>query len=178
MTDIQLVIKSQLGEKEPFTGTLVAIDPGHTTGHACFKGTELSYSKQVRTENMSESGSWMWDVIGVGDSTFHPDRVVIEDYRIYGWRAKHHSWSGVHTARLIGAIEYVCSKHNIMLIKQSAQSGKGFWTDKKLKEFGMHEPGARHSCDAIRHGLHWLTFGYPQKGEGLHQTIKDNSTVG
>jgi hypothetical protein len=78
-------------------------------------------------------------------------RVVCEDFRIYPWAAKELSWNPVRTARVIGAITFMCRVHNIELvfqpaaIKQAAQNAGA-------EELYYHPlyPN-RHVNDAIQH---------------------------
>jgi hypothetical protein len=78
-------------------------------------------------------------------------RVVCEDFRIYPWAAEELSWDPVRTARVIGAITFMCRLHHIPLtfqganIKEAAQAaGAEEYYYRPLRE-------NRHQNDAIQH---------------------------
>ncbi len=87
-----------------------------------------------------------------------PKLVIIEDYRVYSWKAKEHSWSDMHTSRLIGAIETLCTFDSITPTKQMAGSVKGFCSDKRLREWGFWLTGQQHARDAVRHACYYILF--------------------
>lgn len=135
---------------------VLAFDPGHTTGYAVFKGMELVECGEIDTsdiENAALNVSALFDL-------FVADAVVIEDYRVYRWRAKHHVGSQMLTTRVIGCIETLCIQQGIFnIIKQPAHTTKAFCTDKKLREWGFYQKAKKHANDAVRHGAYFLLFG-------------------
>jgi hypothetical protein len=134
---------------------ILAIDPGGTSGIALFDKTHLSHTEQLNTSHIA----WGIQRFHALIHEVHPRTIVIEDYRIYSWRTKQHQWSSLHTPRLIGVIECLCYQYQVPLIKQSAQQGKGFVTDDRLKEWNLYLPGQPHARDAVRHGCQYLLFG-------------------
>jgi hypothetical protein len=84
-----------------------------------------------------------------------PDHVVMEEYRIYNWKAQDHANSTVYTLRLIGAMEYLLGTRSIGVTFQGAGQAKGFCTDEKLEDWGFWQIGERHARDAIRHGAYF-----------------------
>lgn len=173
--------------QEPWHGWLVAIDPGETTGVVALHDTDIAVLKQVKTPGFSnkplrpdveDPDPLWWQVDSVccrnetvlSDFDEHTCTIVLEDYRIYGWKSDEHAWSDVHTLRLIGAIEHAASIYEFPLYKQSAHQGKSFWNDQKLERFGLTEitrelgsdTKVRHTRDALRHALQFLTFTYPK----------------
>lgn len=139
---------------------ILALDPGGTTGYAAFTMYEILDASEV-----------------VGDAAtmealikhFSPSIVVIEEYRIYPGKAKTHIHSDVPTARLIGAIEYICQKLGIPVVKQGAGMAKGFCDNDKLRAWGMYKVGYGHARDAIRHGAYYLIFGHKKNGTRRHR---------
>lgn len=126
---------------------VVSLDPGDTTGWSVFQDGELKSAGQIpgtaqEIENLLES----WE----------PAVVVAEEYRVYGWKAKQHSWSDVPTLQLIGAMKYICEKLGIPYFMQSAQQAKGFATNDKLQGWGLWQASSRHANDAIRHAVYYL----------------------
>ena len=78
-------------------------------------------------------------------------RVVCEDFRIYPWKANDLAFDKVRTARVIGAITFMCRLHHIPLhfqganIKQAAQAAGA----EELYYRPLTEN--RHQNDAIQH---------------------------
>jgi len=146
---------------------LLCIDPGETTGWAIFHTTGLFHVDQFGTPDAASGTEEVKKIL----LQYKPDEVVIEDYRVYSWRSQHHSWSSLHTPRLIGGIEYLCHERGIKLTKQMAQTGKNFVSNEKLKAWGFYRPGKKHAMDAVRHGCYYLVFGPPKfklKPKGHH----------
>lgn len=135
---------------------LLCFDPGHTTGWAYFEGLELKDYGEIDTREVADSV----DSIELLILRHEAHAIVVEDYRIYKWRAKHHAGSNLLTARVIGRIETLaylgCTAD---LFKQPAHIAKGFCTDAKLKGWGFYRKGSKHARDAIRHGCYFLLFG-------------------
>jgi len=141
---------------------VLALDPGETTGACLFVGPNLSEARQLATGLMPLAAVAVSNYIQL----LEPDVVVIEDYRVYSWKTKDHAWAGLHTPRLIGATEYICHQLLKPLVKQTAQQGKGFCTDDKLKAWGVYQVNQKHARDAIRHACYYLLFAVAK----LHQT--------
>lgn len=136
---------------------VVAVDPGETTGIAILQEGNLVREDFIGTGDAVAGTGAIWNWInklvpGV------PDFLVIEEYRVYSWKARSHSWSNLHTARLIGGLDVIASWKGIEVVKQSAQQAKGFCTDEKLKEWGFYSTN-RHARDAIRHACYFAAFG-------------------
>ena len=135
---------------------VLALDPGHTTGWAFFEEAELKSSDQIDTSTIEACARNATELFQI----YHPQIVVMEDYRVYAWRQKQHVGSEMMTTRVIGALELMSMQHHVPhIIKQPAHVAKGFCDDKKLKEWGMYQKGQRHARDAIRHGCYFILFG-------------------
>ncbi len=149
---------------------VLAFDPGHTTGWAFFEHDILQVEHgEIDTSDMVTAVKEIDLLIGM----YHPTVVVMEDYRVYRWRAKHHVGSELLTVQVIGCIQTIAIQEQVEnIIKQPAHIAKGFCTDSKLKEWGFHHKGEKHGMDAIRHGCYYLLFGPIQKKD------KQGSTVG
>jgi len=144
---------------------ILTLDPGETTGVTEYRDnlvtvyqwdtTSLGPSFNLLNEKLSRVQSF--------EKSRKFDMVRMEDYRIYEWKVDDHSWSPVHTLRLIGAFEAAChvqhTPHSYML----AQQAKKFWSDVKLDHFGMNPKGLRHGRDALRHLLYYILF--PNSGK-------------
>jgi hypothetical protein len=167
----ELALKAREQKKTPpfdENHLILCFDPGHTTGWACFQGTELIMSGQIDTTDITKATAEVSALINRN----HVAAVVIEDYRVYKWRAKHHAGSDMLTTRVIGCIETLCIMNGISnIIKQPAHIAKGFCTDTRLKEWGFYVRGERHARDAIRHGCYFLLFGAINKKQRQGMTV-------
>ncbi len=146
----------------------LCFDPGHTTGWAVFKCHSLEASGELPTHDIEEATINVELLI----SEHNPDIIVIEDYRVYKWRAKHHAGSDMLTTRVIGCIETLAIMSHVPdIVKQPAHIAKGFCTDQKLKEWEYYKKGEKHARDAIRHGCYYLLFGALKKADKARQTV-------
>lgn len=132
----------------PFEGTLLALDPGETTGYAVFKNQTLVEADQASTKPIETGTVWLREMIKKHSPTF----IVYESYRVYSWKAQSHAFSDLHTPQFIGTILTFCAMHQIPHVKQTAQMAKWFVTDEKLKLWGFYTKSLKHARDALRHG--------------------------
>lgn len=142
-------------ERVPIKGTIIALDPGVTTGIALFEAPALVMVDQNKDDNIGRAVNYIEQIV----NDHSPTAIIIEDYRIYRWKQKEHAWSDLHTPRLIGGIEKLAFDKCLPLIKQPAHVAKGFCNDAKLKDWSMYIKGMRHGRDAIRHGAYYILFG-------------------
>ncbi len=141
---------------------ILCFDPGHTTGWACFFGYDLIKTGEIDTSDMEIAPRAIKRLV----DTHEPHTIVIEDYRVYKWRAKHHAGSELLTTQVIGSIKTFASLDLIPVVVQPAHVAKGFCDDKKLKAWDFHRRGSKHARDAIRHGCYYILFG---KVKGKHK---------
>ena len=141
--------------------SVLAFDPGHTTGWAMFENGTLHECGEIDTSDMITAVKEIDLIIG----SYSPTVVVMEDYRVYRWRAKHHIGSELLTVQVIGAIQTIAIQEGITdIFQQPAHIAKGFCTNAKLQEWEFYqEHGDKHANDAIRHGCYYLLFGPIQK---------------
>jgi hypothetical protein len=134
---------------------LLALDPGDTTGAAIFRNGNLPSKKGV--------GQVVGDVgkLAAFIRRVDPDMIVAEDFVLYAHRARDQSWDSMQTSRLLGAIELVCHDLKCPFQLQTAQDGKAFPTDAKLRAWNVMDTSRRHGMDAVRHGVTYLIFGHP-----------------
>ena len=179
---------------------IICFDPGETTGAAVFYRGLLLCAGQFITSELVISQpqiKWMlnmqceelmtywspgfaeWDRRGLlGDLSVYPPVVIIEDYRVYGWKTDQHSWAHLHTPKLIGliygeAVRRLAYFHGmdfdrikIDILTPMAHEAKQFCTDTKLHDWGYHKGVPRHGRDAVRHGCQYLMFGkYGDSGQ-------------
>ena len=136
------------------TKRILALDPGETTGYAVFDGIVFIKLGQVNTGHVDTSVIPLRKLF----EEVNPDIVVVEEYRVYAWRAKQHSWSSLHTPRLIGCIETLCEIHRKPIAMQGAGIVKQFVTNDKLKDWGFYVKGQAHARDATRHACYFIIF--------------------
>ena len=141
-----------------FSGRLWCVDPGETTGTAIFEHskdqTTLINAQQVKTWPIEDAVSSLTQQL----RDYTPNLVVFESYHIYDWKLAQHSFADVPTLQIIGVMKTLCIQRNVPFVAQSAQTGKGFVTDDRLKLWSLHIPGQVHSRDAVRHGCQYLIF--------------------
>lgn len=146
-----------------YQGRLLCLDPGHTTGWALFEGLELKEFGQLDTPEVNGVLIPMMEFFKAREPL---NDLIYEDYRVYGWRAKHHAFSELHTAKLIGVIEAVAqSIVGLNIYKQMASVAKQWAKDEFLKEWGFFQQtvGQKHARDAVRHGCYFVSFGGKDK---------------
>lgn len=96
--------------------------------------------------------------------------LVIEDYMLYANRATEQINSRFETPRLIGVIQYECFIRGIPITFQTASAVKLRWSNDILlhKNIIQERNGSLwlaetkmsdHCLDAIRHAIHYATFG-------------------
>ena len=156
----QMSLKELAGKINPnyFHGKLVCFDPGETTGLAIFDDLTLRNAEQLVTKDLRDGSR---DINSVFDTYIREGddvRVIIEDYRVYGWKTEQHAWAGLHTPKLIGAIIALCTIYDVPFHMQMAHQAKQFCTDEKLKTWGLYKSGLKHARDAIRHGCYYSLF--------------------
>lgn len=147
---------------EDLPNILIALDPGETTGFAVFKGLDLIESGQLDTKDIDKAPML---VVALFDKykPSGPIEVVIEDYKVYGYKTKDHAWSNLHTPKFIGALNVICNLNDIPYTMRMAQLVKQFTTDDKLKKWDFYVRGEQHARDAIRHGVYHIIFHPPKK---------------
>lgn len=126
---------------------ILAVDPGKTTGYVLWNDGE-----RIEGELYGEAFLDRADELIVSDQV---DVVVCERFIITAQTGKKTQapWS----LEQIGALRFLCRKHNVHFVLQSASDAKRFATDHRLNALGWKRPkGAGHARDAQRHLLVFL----------------------
>jgi hypothetical protein len=137
---------------------VLALDPGKTTGYACgYLNDARNMEFEVGEEQFSLGDMYEF-LEGFIGSHVHPTHVVYEDFT---YRNASRGGLDLTPVKMLGIIELYRERYEPMVgfHKQSAATGKAFWSDPKLKEIGLHARGKKHGRDATRHLLQWLAFG-------------------
>ena len=146
--------------------SILALDPGETTGLCLYvpnsDGTVTPDDFTLRQIRSNEPHT----VAPVAMTIEHwleehnPSVLIWEAYRVYANKTKQHTWSSLYTPRLIGALELVARRYDYSVWQQTAQEGKAFVTDEKLKMSGLYDftGNHRHARDGMRHALHYAMF--------------------
>lgn len=152
--------------------TVVAIDPGGTTGIATYTADVMRFGNRL-PEFYNET----WNQLELGPQKHHWDlynllcmnrtgqtRVVCESFQNRGIDKE------LISCELVGVVE-LFNQETISLPSfwqaqvvwwqtSSVINSKenSFWSDIKLKRIGKYTPGLKHANDAMAHLLHHLTF--------------------
>lgn len=88
---------------------------------------------------------------GVELSTAPVGRIVCEDFRIYPWKAKDLKWDRVRTARVIGAITFMCRLKGVEFVLQGANIKAAAQAAGAEELYYRPLRENRHQNDAIQH---------------------------
>lgn len=141
---------------------LIGIDPGGTTGICIFNkvyqsiNAAWSYESMFKFQQLDTPGHHraLWKLL----SEENPTKVICE--RFDSRPAIGGLGNGVvnlDAREYIGVTKLYCGLTEKELHLQTAASAKGLWPDYKLKALALWQPAQRHSMDALRHVLYYLT---------------------
>jgi len=130
------------------TKTIVALDPGGTTGITIWK--DLGLGEQV------------WFNLHLGPDEHHKEladlleREQTQDFTVvcesFEFRqGKQRAGIVLVSKEYIGVVKYLARERNFPVVFQTAGLAKGFVSDEKLKAMGLYQRGMRHANDATRH---------------------------
>ena len=162
-------MQASAGKQNPFVKeillntVIIGIDPGETTGFAYYLPwvPEVIHLTQIETKEVVQGAKAI--MAAMPNLVYRPAHTVVEDYKVYGWKADSHSWAGLHTPQLIGAVRFALSQSDMPVGFQMAVEAKRFATDDMLTRWGMYERGMKHARDAQRHIINWMFFGKADK---------------
>lgn len=151
--------------------TLLALDPGGTTGWAVgrLEGQTMQLAIGQTMLTLADM-HWLLEQVDLFATA-----VIYEDFE---YRNKTRAGLDLTPVKLIGVIELAKElqpeNHPIVYYRQKAATGKAYWTDPKLKEIGAYQRGTPHGRDASRHLLHYMQWG---PGAGLVRDFETNGIV-
>lgn len=142
--------------------TIIALDPGGTTGWAYWRAEVLQDPTTEEYEFYKES----WDCGQLGPSEHHLDLYNFlggqetEDYTIvsesFEYRNKSRPGLDLSSKEYIGVAKVFCQERGIPYYEQTASMGKGFVKDANIKRLGLWSSGWKHAMDAYRHLLYYM----------------------
>lgn len=154
-------------KKSYYVGTVLALDPGETTGWSVLAVGNTSLGGGIKLLDQGQYKSWPIEdgLKSLTEIVFEylPDFIVFESYHVYAWRLNEHTFSEVPTIQLIGMIKTIALQRSINFGEQTAQTGKAFFTDKRLESLGILFEGQKHARDSLRHACQFITFGLKPK---------------
>lgn len=126
--------------------SVLAVDPGGTTGFCLWRGTE-------------DWKAWAEPEPRLAAATIHTrlaardiDVLIMENFYITKFTAQK-SQDGKVSIELIGVGWYLAPLYDVAFVLQPPSDAKHFATDAKLKAMGMWTKGVDHPRDATRHAL-------------------------
>ncbi len=160
---------------------ILAIDPSGnfnegkgTTGWALISDNkEIISCGQILAKNFNSKFEY-WESIIKLIKNLEPNHLVIEDFLLYEDKSKVQINSRFETPKLIGLLEFYCYKTNRTYTLQRAVDVKKRWNDDILVNKGYVQKvnnryfvcgvlTSDHIRDAIRHGIHYITFKIKEK---------------
>jgi hypothetical protein len=131
---------------------VISVDPGKTTGYcyAAFDKGKLYFAPFQMFDDVDD----FWDRL----AAFKPEHVIIESFQ-YRKGGRTNAGLDLFPVQLIGVARLYEVKANVKLYLQTPSQGKGYYTDRTLKQLGLYQRGEEHGRDASRHLLQWATFG-------------------
>jgi len=131
--------------------TVACFDPGITTGHAV--GVMEDGLMKVRCGQTAFDHIMLYDQLQL----LKPDMIVAEEFEFRGRARK---GLELYPRELLGVLELYCQQNKIRLFRQKAATGMAYYSNEKLTRDGLYIRGKPHAMDALRHLLHWYTYGY------------------
>lgn len=134
---------------------IVSIDPGFTTGivvaRLAWNDLHLSNFGHCKSISFADEEMYMQATVAMLAAIGKPERLVIEDYRIFPQMARMHSGHRPAVSELIGAIHLHCELNQIPFYRVSP-SQKGRWPLARLKnKFPQHKKVPRpHALAALQ----------------------------
>lgn len=124
--------------------------------------------KAIKYNSMMEY--WDAHIRLIDDLSGYAITVVLEDYLLYSNKVDTQIRSRLETPKLIGALQYELYLRGIKVIFQNAALVKKRWSDEILEHKHLIEKQgytyfkndiklSEHTKDAMRHALHYATFG-------------------
>lgn len=135
--------------------TILALDPGETTGYAW-----ATIEEQKVTEINAGQGEYSEYDLYLMLSAISPTAIIAESFE---FRQRARTGLVLMSRNLLGVSRLWAELHGVFYSEQSASQGKSFFTDDKLRAMEAYKVGLQHARDATRHLFFWLAFGRGSK---------------
>lgn len=152
--------------RKPENFRTLYLDPGEDFGWAIGQDTTLL---AAGTHKMWTAADMIWELLenpadpdvemnwpeyyrnGVENPLTPVGRIVSEDFRIYPWKVKELKWDRVRTARVIGAVTFMCRLKTVPFILQGANIKEAAKAAGAEELYYRPLRENRHQNDAIQH---------------------------
>lgn len=144
--------------------TVIAIDPGGTTGFAIGLIDEDKGEMRVSSDELRMTGTELYARLEV----LEPDILIYERFE---YRNRARAGLELISRDLIGVMELYCNREGVTYYKQMPGGTiNAHFNNKKLKELGVFKgTKGNHANEACMHLCHWFTFreGYKWNKVGI-----------
>lgn len=128
---------------------VLAVDPGKTSGWAYwYDGAIIATGEDEFIDLLTRTDMWI-EAIARGQGVIVCERYIINKGTLEKSRQY---WS----LEIIGALRYLCLKHDVEFVLQSPSDAKAFSDNEKLRRMDWYVRGKQHANDALRHLLLYL----------------------
>lgn len=128
--------------------TIVALDPGQTTGVAVIPNEGLPWNI-VAMQLTGAHHSTLLELL----VSHKPSVVICETFQNRGQDS-----AVLASVEYIGVVKLYLQLSKATGVWQSSSTGKQFWDDERLQQYGLYIKGLPHARDAIRHYAYWRAF--------------------
>lgn len=135
---------------------ILAVDPGPHTGLVwrLDDGTFQARTLDLTLVDQPHLSLWQWMLTALQPG----DEVVLESFE-FRKNERDREYIDYKAGEYVGVVQLFCQLNCLPCLMQNAATGKGFWTDDKLKRAGLYKVcDSRHTRDAMRHWLKYWTF--------------------
>jgi len=134
---------------------LLALDPGATVGWASFHlpNKERQGYRMGQIRNEALWGLLESTKMPIDDQDVENVHLVVEMF-VYRYRPK----VDLTPAESVGVIKEWARQNDVKVSWQAPSQAMYFWTDDRLKDYGLYLPARPHANDAMRHLLYFLHF--------------------
>ena len=142
--------------------TIIALDPGGTTGWASARfdytpGLPLNRVTFACTQfDKPQHHLQLWRAIR-DEHQATDDLIIVSES--FEYRANSRAGLVLDSKEYIGVAKLFSQLHDTLYVEQTAAKAKGFVKDEHIKKLGLWSPSQRHAMDAYRHLLYFMIFG-------------------
>ena len=134
---------------------VLGVDPGKTTGWAVIDIENGVPLKTEQTTGNEATSDFLYQLLHEFPPTAYEFvTVIMEDYRIFGHKAKQHIGSNVPAAQVIGIVEHQARQWGVPIVKQPANILPMAQRLTGVKMPGTHAKS--HWVSAYLHACYWL----------------------